>query len=666
MQTLLRQPVGYRTRQVHFILTFSLVWMTILHQKYHIDKEGTMIPLKMKNLLQKALPESVWHNRLIKDGPLRFMEFGPLDVDRLQRLGIRVDRLGPRLVVCMWEEESPLEIGGFLVVDNLAMGQPAMGGTRMLPDITPDIIHNLARGMTLKNAAADLPFGGGKSGIVRPEQISSSERHAIVTGFGRLLRRYTKIYIPGPDVGTNDADMKIFAIENGLNNVVSKPADMGGNRIDELGGAANGVVVAFKTLVEHLPRLGNLPQFRNLTIPKPEDRSILIQGFGAVGAHVARIFHDYDPDTPPVIKGISDATGFLLHPEGLPWQQLFDLWKQFGEVTQHYFHDTLLHGQKTPADNTIYSNCADNLLMESAFCLIPASPISNYLDVGPSTRPSMTVNRMGQWQMIVEGANTYSPNPAKKAARRRMERHVYRDRGVLIATDYLVNSGGVIYAAHERMIPTPDELLVPRAMLGNPGQVDAWLEKNRDAFAELAEIRRKAAVEKLETVIQRNMEELIDGLCKDADSLPCEIAETISVRRIASMEKAKTAKDVMEEAPTIGVDRQITDAADLLVKSPVSIVNVVSQKGKLIGIVTNWDITNAMASRLPMDAPLTRIMTADVIFTGPDTPVLDCVRILENHEISAMPIVENDQVVGVISGDILAKRTLFRLLQTMD
>jgi CBS domain-containing protein len=268
--------------------------------------------------------------------------------------------------------------------------------------------------------------------------------------------------------------------------------------------------------------------------------------------------------------------------------------------------------------------------------------------------------------MIVEGANTYSPDPAKKAARRRMERHVYRDKGVLIATDYLVNSGGVIYAAHERMIPTPQELLVPKNILGHPGQIETWLHQNRKAFAELAETRRKAAVEKLETVIRKNMEELIDGLCCDADSLPCEVAEKISIRRIASMEKTKTAGDVMEDAPTIAVDRQITDAARLLVGSPVSIVNVVSEKGKLIGIVTNWDIAHAMASHLPMDAPLTRVMTADVVFTGPETPILDCVRMLENHEISAMPIVKNDQVLGIISGDILAKRTLFRLLQTMD
>jgi glutamate dehydrogenase (NAD(P)+) len=625
-----------------------------------------MIPSRMHQFMHEALPDSVWQNRLITDGPLRFLEFGPLDVDRLQRLGIKVDRLGPRLVVCMWNENSPLEIGGFLVVDNLAMGQPSMGGTRMLPDITPDIIHNLARGMTLKNAAADLPFGGGKSGIIRPESIGDKERHEVIKGFGQLLKRYKAIYIPGPDVGTNDADMKTFAIENGLNNVVSKPADMGGNRIDELGGAANGIVVATKALLEHLPKLKQLPQFKDMVIPKPSELDILIQGFGAVGANVARIFHEYDPQNAPIIKGISDENGYLLNAGGLPWKKLFDMWKATGIVTQAYFHDHILHKILPESTHMVFSNTCDNLLTESAFCLIPASPVFNYLDVDASTNPSMTLDRMGNWQIIVEGANTYSPNPTRKAARRRMERHVYRDKGVLIATDYLVNSGGVIYAAHERMIPTPDHLLIPRTLLGNPTAIEDWLEKNRDDFAGLAERRREAAVKKLETVIRRNMKELIDGLCKDTDRLPCEMAEHISVQRIAAVEKSRTARDIMEEAPTIGVDKSITDAARLLVDAHVPIVNVVSEKGKLIGIVTNWDVTNALALKLPMDSPLTKIMTADVITSHPEATIIDCIRKLEIYEISAMPIVEEDTVVGVISGDILAKRTLFRLLQTVS
>ena len=170
------------------------------------------------------------------------MEFSAVDVDRLARLGVEVDSLGPRSVVCMWDEASPLEVGGYLVIDNLAMGRPAMGGIRMLPEITPAAVRSLARGMTLKNAAANLPFGGGKVGIVAERSLTPIEHSEVVRRFARLLSKYRTVFLPGPDVGTNDADMKTIAIENGLDTVVSKPADMGGNRVDQLGAAAGGIV----------------------------------------------------------------------------------------------------------------------------------------------------------------------------------------------------------------------------------------------------------------------------------------------------------------------------------------------------------------------------------------------------------------------------------------
>src|SRR5512139_564301 len=109
-----------------------------------------MIPKRMEAFLHERLPELTWENRLRRIGPACFMEFGPLDVDRLARLGIQLDNLGPSLLVCMWDEASPFEIGGYLVVDNLAMGRHSMGGIRMAPDLTPGPVHNLARGMTLK------------------------------------------------------------------------------------------------------------------------------------------------------------------------------------------------------------------------------------------------------------------------------------------------------------------------------------------------------------------------------------------------------------------------------------------------------------------------------------------------------------------------------------
>src|SRR3990172_3184542 len=157
-----------------------------------------MIPKPMEAYLRQQLPEPAWR-RLRREHGLASIEFWPLDVEQLARLGITVDALGPFLVACLWDEGSPLEIGGYLVVDNLAMGRPSMGGIRMLPDLTPAAIHNLARGMTLKNAVAELPFGGGKSGIVAPARLTAEEHRAVFAGFARLIRRYRGVYLPGPD-----------------------------------------------------------------------------------------------------------------------------------------------------------------------------------------------------------------------------------------------------------------------------------------------------------------------------------------------------------------------------------------------------------------------------------------------------------------------------------
>jgi glutamate dehydrogenase (NAD(P)+) len=414
------------------------------------------------------------------------MEFGPLDVDRLARLGIEVDNLGPRFVICLWDEKSPLEIGGYLVIDNLAMGRPSMGGIRMLPDVNPHAIHNLARGMTLKNAAANLPYGGGKAGIVAERNISSEEHTAVVRGFARLLYRYHDIYLPGPDVGTNDADMKTIAIENGLDNALSKPVDMGGNRIDQLGAAAGGTIIALEALLEELPRLQVLPQFTTIQIPQPNELTVLIQGFGAVGAHAARILQNRLPGANVI--GVSDLLGYLYNETGLPVEELFALWEQGNLVSQPYYN-TLVSQEGVQNIPVKYSTEPNDLLRESAFCLIPAAPIANYLDTDLSTNPSMTVDKMGNWSIIIEGANTYSPDPTLKTARARMERAVYRQRGVLIATDYLVNSGGVIFAAQEHLIKTPTHLRIPDNMLGHRPAVDSWLKDHASELDELAEER---------------------------------------------------------------------------------------------------------------------------------------------------------------------------------
>ncbi len=616
-----------------------------------------MIPRQMEAFLRERLPERTWRNRLRQEGDLAFMEFGPLDVDRLARLGIEVDSLGPHLVVCMWDQGTDLEVGGYLVVDNLAMGRPSMGGIRMLPDLTPATVYNLARGMTLKNAAAMLPYGGGKSGIVAPDPLEDGDRQEVIRRFAHLIYRYHDIYLPGPDVGTNDGDMKTIAIENGIDNALSKPLELGGNRIDELGAAAGGLVIAIETLLEEMPRLRSLPQFANLSIPR--ELTVLIQGFGAVGAHAARMLRERIPGAKVV--GISDAQGYLYDPQGLPVDELFDRWVDAGLVTRAFYEE---HLRFASPKGTKFGSDPDDLLRESAFCFIPAAPVANYLDTEAATRPSMTTERMGRWSLIVEGANTYSPDPARKMARGRMEREVYRQRGILIATDYLVNSGGVIFAAQERLLKTPPNLRFPQAILGDAAKVEAWLQEHAEALRRLGEQRRIAGEKARDEVIRRNMQELIDLLISDPDMLPCEAAERISVRRIASSESDRTAAEIMEPIPTLSSTGTVRQAAQTLVETGSPILAVVDKEGKLAGVITEWDITRATATAFSDDLPLEEIMTRKVITVSPSDGILEIVRKLEHYEISAMPVVDGQQVLGLVSGDMLARKSLPKLLQT--
>jgi len=245
-----------------------------------------------------------------------------------------------------------------------------------------------------------------------------------------------------------------------------------------------------------------------------------------------------------------------------------------------------------------------------------------------------------------------------------MERAVYRERGVLIATDYLVNSGGVIFAAQERLIPTPPDLAIPDTLRGDREGVDRWVAERAAAFEALAGRRRVAAEAFRDEAIRRNMRELVDLLLSDADMLPCEAAERISVRRIAARERGRNAADVMGPIPTLAAGRTVREAAAVLVEAASPILAVLGPGGELVGIVTEWDVTRATARGAPDGQLVEGIMTREVVSARPDDGVLDLVRKLEHHDISAMPVVDRGAVQGMVSADLLARRSLPRLLQS--
>ena len=83
------------------------------------------------------------------------------------------DELGPAKVIHLYEPHAGLKAA--LVVDNVACG-PSIGGVRMAPDVSTEECFRLARAMTLKNAAAGLPHGGGKSVIFADPRMPDADK----------------------------------------------------------------------------------------------------------------------------------------------------------------------------------------------------------------------------------------------------------------------------------------------------------------------------------------------------------------------------------------------------------------------------------------------------------------------------------------------------------
>ena len=113
---------------------------------------------------------------------------------------------GYERVVCGADEAAGYQ--GIIVVHNTALG-PAVGGTRYWSykteeDALTDGLR-LARGMTYKNALAGLPFGGGKSIVLRDGK--AADREQLFRAHGRLVNTLAGKYITAEDVGTSPTDM---------------------------------------------------------------------------------------------------------------------------------------------------------------------------------------------------------------------------------------------------------------------------------------------------------------------------------------------------------------------------------------------------------------------------------------------------------------------------
>src|SRR5271166_2358553 len=157
--------------------------------------------------------------------------------------GWTADELGPAKVVFL---RPCAGVDAVVVIDNVALG-PAIGGTRMRSDISASEVARLARAMTIKNAVAGLPHGGGKSGIALRPDLTGAEHERVIRAFARAIEQLTD-YIPGPDMGTSETSMAY--VHDEIGRAVGLPSVLGGIPLDELGATGFGLGVCAQVLSE--------------------------------------------------------------------------------------------------------------------------------------------------------------------------------------------------------------------------------------------------------------------------------------------------------------------------------------------------------------------------------------------------------------------------------
>jgi glutamate dehydrogenase (NAD(P)+) len=309
------------------------------------------------------------------------------------------DKLGPAKIIQVYE--PTIDLKAVLVIDNIAMG-PAIGGIRMAPDVSIEECIRLARTMTLKNAAAGLSHGGGKTVVYADPKVPKAEKERLIRSLACALRNFPE-YVMGPDMGTDEECMAWIKDEINSHNVIGLPAESGGIPIDQIGATAWGLRHAVEVALPY----GGFPAGFTLAQAR-----LAIQGFGAVGKNAARFLAEQGA----VLVGVADSQGSVYDPNGLEVESLIAL-KDAGKSVVDY-----PKGEKFDRDAVVGFNCD---------IWIPAAR--------PDVVNEDNMQRL-QAKMVVEGANI----PVTEGA----EKYLY-EKGVLCIPDFIANSGGVISAAME-------------------------------------------------------------------------------------------------------------------------------------------------------------------------------------------------------------------------
>ncbi|TQK63493.1 glutamate dehydrogenase (NAD) [Brevibacillus sp. AG162] len=295
---------------------------------------------------------------------------------------------------------------GYRAQHNDAVG-PTKGGIRFHPEVTEDEVKALSIWMSLKAGIVDLPYGGGKGGIIcDPREMSFRELERLSRGYVRAISQLvgpTKD-IPAPDVFTNSQIMAWMMDEysrirefDSPGFITGKPIALGGSHGRETA-TAKGVTICIREAAKR----------RNIDV---KGARVVVQGFGNAGSYLAKFMHDAGAK----VVGISDAYGALHDPNGLDIDYLLDRRDSFGTVTKLF-------------NNTITNK---ELLELECDILVPAA-IENQITAANAHNIKA--------QIVVEAANGPTTLEATK---------ILTERGILLVPDVLASAGGVTVSYFE-------------------------------------------------------------------------------------------------------------------------------------------------------------------------------------------------------------------------
>src|SRR5580693_79012 len=296
---------------------------------------------------------------------------------------------------------------GYRVQHNVARG-PAKGGIRYHPAVTLDEVKALAAWMTWKTATVNIPYGGGKGGVIcDPKRMTKSELE-------RMTRRYTSEIlpligpekdIPAPDMYTDAQTMAwimdTYSMTKGYSSlgvVTGKPLSIGGSE-GRNEATARGCLVA----VEEACRV------KKMSI---RGSSVAIQGFGNAGSLAAKLFAEKKAR----VIAISDSRGGVFNSRGIDPLKAMRYKERSGTVVG------------MPGTSRI-SN--DDLLTMKCDILVPAA-LENVI----------TLNNADQIKakIIAEAANGPTTPHADEVLAR---------KGIFVVPDILANAGGVTVSYFE-------------------------------------------------------------------------------------------------------------------------------------------------------------------------------------------------------------------------